>query len=79
MTVVSSKIKTFIRISIWILLLAVTIITVLYWIYVRVPDPGGYYQHDPLNVGIETTVPTPKTQLILRKQVQAEARISAEA
>jgi hypothetical protein len=78
MTVVSSKIMTLIRISIWILLLTVTIITVLYWIYVRVPDPEGYYQHDPLHVGIETTVPTPKTQLILRQQVQAEARISAQ-
>ena len=60
------------------LLLVLVAGAVLYFIYVRIPDPQGYYQQDPLESGSPTNVNTPKGSLVQRQQSQDTARQQAE-
>jgi len=56
------------------LLLALVAGVTIHFMYVRVPDPHGYYQRDPLAPEIPTNVTTPRAQLKERQRLQGKAR-----
>ena len=60
-----------------VFLLAVAAGVAGYFLVVRVPDPHGYYERDPLARGQLTNAATPATPLVQRKQVQEKARQNA--
>lgn len=50
---------------------------VLYLVYVRIPDPHGDYEQNPLKPGTPTNVVTPRASLMQRTLLQDAARESA--
>ncbi len=65
------------RVLVWILLLSLVVIAGLFFSYVRIADPAGYYQVDPLASGSLASIPTPEPLLQKRYQVQQQARLQA--
>ncbi len=62
-----------------VLLLALLAAIALYFSQVRVADPQGYYQQDPLMPGTPTPITTPQTQLAQRGALQQNARKMVES
>jgi len=56
------------------LVLALVIVAGLYFSYVRIADPSGYYLNNPLEAGSPVEAPTPQDQLARRQQLQEAAR-----
>ncbi|MFT5483806.1 MAG: hypothetical protein ACI9GW_002465 [Halieaceae bacterium] len=62
-----------------VFMLAVVVIAVVYAIYIRIPDPDGFYRQDPLQSGSPVNQRTPAPALAQRQQLQNSARVSVTA
>ena len=72
-----SAIRRWVKILSIALLLAFVAGATLSVIYVRIPDPDGNYQQDPLKAGSPTSAITPQASLLQREQLQDVARQQA--
>ncbi len=72
-------IRTLAKASGVVLLLALVAGVTIYILYVRVADPRGYYQQDPLAPGSPTTVASPEAPLVQRQRLREKARQQASA
>lgn len=72
-----STIRSAIKLLSAIALLLAVVLTGLYFSYVRIADPMGYYERDPLDAGDMATAPTPIAQIQQRHQLQSQARSRA--
>ncbi|NIB38608.1 DUF3604 domain-containing protein [Pseudomaricurvus alkylphenolicus] len=57
----------------WIGLVLIVLLVAVYFSWVRIPDPQGYYQQDPLDAGEPVAVVTPVEEITDRRQRQMDA------
>lgn len=74
---VQTVIRTLVKASSVVLLFVLVAMATIYFFNVRVSDPHGYYQRDPLAPGSPTNVATPEAPLVQRQRVQEKARQQA--